>query len=369
MPQSAFKLQREVDRIVRANGDVFSAVAGITNDAGDYYWSGAAGLAHSYRGDPMKVDTPIFIASVTKIYTAVVVMMLEEKQALSLRDPVVQYLPHDLMRGLHVHEGRDYTEQITIFNLLSHSSGLPDYFLDKSSGTQSLFDLIVRGVDQEFGVTDVTRTVRERLAPKFLPGDEKSGGRAYYSDTNYQLLGAVIEAVTAKPLQNVYSEFVFQPLGIVDTYLYGSGALNESRKGPPATLYHKDQPLQMDRTMRSFGPDGGLVSTVQDSLKFLRSLMQGQLFKSPTTLDRMKRWRKLFFPIQYGLGLMRFRLPRVLSPFGPAPELIGHSGASSSFLYHHEGTGLYLAGTLNQIDKRGRPFRLMLKLIREHLKE
>ena len=314
----------------------------------------------------MKVDAPIFIASVTKIYTAAVAMLLEEKQALSLQDSAARYLSLDLVRGLHVLKGREYTEQITLYNLLSHTSGLPDYFQDVPRGCQSLFDLIVQGVDQGWGLPRITETVRDQMTPKFPPRDEKSGGRAYYSDTNYQLLGAVIEAVTAKPLQDVYSEFIFQPMGLMDTYLYCGDAANGSQKGSPATLYYKDKPLRIDRAMRSFGPDGGLVSTVQDSLTFLRALLQGRLFRSPTTLDRMKQWRKLFFPIQYGLGLMRFETPRILSPFGPTPVLVGHSGSSGSFLFHHEGSGLYVAGTLNQMDRPSRPFRLMLKLIKEY---
>ena len=59
---------------------------------------------------------------------------------------------------------------------------------------------------------------------------------------------------------------------------------------------------------------------------------------------------------------MRFKLPRILSPFAATPELIGHSGSSSAFLYNVAGTPLYMAGTLNQIENQGRPVRLMLKI-------
>jgi hypothetical protein len=78
----------------------------------------------------------------------------------------------------------------------------------------------------------------------------------------------------------------------------------------------------------------------------------------------MKRWRKIFFPFQYGLGLMRFQLPKIFSPFSPIPELIGHSGASSAFLFFSDIGQLYIGGTLNQLENQGRPFRLMLKIIK-----
>jgi D-alanyl-D-alanine carboxypeptidase len=53
---------------------------------------------------------------------------------------------------------------------------------------------------------------------------------------------------------------------------------------------------------------------------------------------------------------------RRFSRFSATPELIGHSGASSAFLFNVDGTQLYMAGTLNQLEKQGRPFRLMLKI-------
>lgn len=92
--------------------------------------------------------------------------------------------------------------------------------------------------------------------------------------------------------------------------------------------------------------------------------MEGKLFSHPSTLQRMKRWRRIFSPFQYGLGLMRFKLPRILSPFSATPELIGHSGSTSSFLFHSDIDQLYIGGTLNQIENQGRPIRLILKIIK-----
>ena len=85
------------------------------------------------------------------------------------------------------------------------------------------------------------------------------------------------------------------------------------------------------------------------------------MFANPFTLERMKSWKGLFFPHEYGLGLMRFRLPRILSPFSATRDFIGHSGASSAFLFHIDGAQLCMAGTLNQLENQGRPFRLLLK--------
>jgi D-alanyl-D-alanine carboxypeptidase len=124
------------------------------------------------------------------------------------------------------------------------------------------------------------------------------------------------------------------------------------------------KPLFLDKAMTSFGPDGGMVSDIKDCLKFLQHLMEGKLFTQPSTLQRMKSWRKIFSPFHYGLGLMKFTLPSIFSPFSATPELIGHSGSTSSFLFHSEVDKLYICGTLNQIENQGRPVRLMLKLLK-----
>jgi len=61
---------------------------------------------------------------------------------------------------------------------------------------------------------------------------------------------------------------------------------------------------------------------------------------------------------------MRSKLPRILSPFSATPELIGHSGSTSAFLFHSDIGQLYIGGTLNQLENQGRPYRLMLKIIK-----
>ena len=360
------KLQNEIDTLVSNNKDVFNVVMGITNANGDFNWSGAAGIAYEDGSETMKVETPIFIASITKMYTGAATMILEEQGQLSIGDPISLYLPASLVEGLHRYKGRDYSDQLRIYNLISQTSGLPDYFLDRPKRGQSIFDRLIAEGDFSWNLEDVLDIAKNKLSPKFPPepvGQTKSGKKAYYSDTNYQLLGAVIEAVAQKPLQELYSELIIEPLGLTSTYLHGYGGPRKTTENPPANIYHKTRPFFLDKAMKSFGPDGGMVSNVEDSLKFLRSFMDGELFTETSTLERMKSWKTIFFPFQYGLGLMRFKLPKIFSPFSPNPELIGHSGATSAFLYYSDIGQLYIAGTLNQTDNQGRPYRLLLKII------
>ena len=359
------RLQSEIDAVVRKNKDVFSAVLGVTDTRADFRWAGAAGSAYADQPEEMKVDTPIFIASITKMYTVAATMILAERGSLSLDDPIFKFLPDPILEGLHRYKGHDYSDQLRVYHLISHTSGLPDYFLGRPKGGHSMYDLIVAGSDEEWDVERAVDITKQGLSPKFPPEPkegERSGKKAHYSDTNYQLLGAVIESLTEKELHQVLSELIIEPLELSSTYMHGYGEPQMTPEIRPATIYYGTRALHLDKAMTSFGPDGGMVSSVEDSLKFLSYFLEGKLFANPATLQRLKRWRRIFFPFQYGLGLMRLKLPRILSPFSPTPELIGHSGASSAFLFNVAGTQLYMAGTLNQIENQGRPVRLMLKI-------
>jgi D-alanyl-D-alanine carboxypeptidase len=360
------RLQGEIDALVGRNKDIFSAILGVTDSTGDFRWAGAAGTAYPDGTEGMKVDTPIFIASITKMYTAAATVILEERGSLSLNDPLSKFLPTSLLDGLHTYKGRDYSDQLRIYHLISQTSGLPDYFEESPNGEKSILDQIVSSGDMAWDVEEVVQIAKSGLSPKFPPESkeqERSGNKAYYSDTNYQLLGAVIEAAAQKPLSELFSELIIEPLELSSTHLHGHEDPKAIPMKQPANISHKTKPLYLDKAMTSFGPDGGMVSNVEDSLNFLKHFMECQLFAHPATLRRMKSWRRIFYPFQYGLGMMRFKLPRILSPFSATPELIGHSGASSAFLFYSDIDQIYIGGTLNQMENRRRPFGLMLKVI------
>lgn len=350
------KLQDILDTQINSK-KVLSAVLAVQSRNKVIDWAGAVGYSNHTDKTKMQADSPYFIASITKMYTAAVIMHLYEKNLLNINDKISKYLPSSLIKEIHIFKGVDCTSELTVARLLSQSSGLPDYFLDKQKDKENILNKIINHGDYEWNIEEVMRIVKEELNPKFMPDTDN---KAYYSDTNYQLLGAIIESVVCKPLQGVYEEIIFTPLGFRNTYLFN---LDSKEKRPqPAQIYNRDRPMDMPKAMTSFGPDGGIVSSAQESIIFLRAFLDGTLF-SKRYLEEMQRWRKIFYPLEYGYGLMRFKLPRIFSPFKPTPELIGHSGASSSFLFYCPDKDLYLAGTLNQIKEQSRPFRMMLNVI------
>jgi len=360
------RLQEELESLVRKNSDIFNPVLGISNQHEDFYWTGASGKAYADQPQPMKANTPFFIASITKMYTAAATMILGEQGKLSLDDPISEYLPERVVSGLHIYHNHDYSEQLTLYHLISQTSGLADYFMGKPRNGLSIFDRLINEGDFYWEFDEAIEIVKNSLSPQFPPepsDQHKTGKTAFYSDTNYQLLGTILESVTKKSMQEIYSELIFEPLGLQGTYLQGYGNEKTTPENPPANVFYKTNPVYIDKAMASARSDGGIVSNIDDNLKFLQALLSGEIFNNPSTLKTMMNWKKIFFPLQYGFGLMRVKIPKLFSPFSTTPELIGHSGATSAFLFQSEPGKILISGTLNQVDNQARPVRLMMKLV------
>lgn len=319
----------------------------------------SAGVAHPHDQSPMMPDTPYFVASISKTYTAAIIMKLHEAGTLNLDASISDYLPESVWQGIHVHKGRDHSQHLKVYHLMNQTSGLPDYFEDKPKGGRSLYDELKAGMTDRAYNTEELMAIVRCLSPRFAPGANE-GKRAHYADTNYHLLGAIIEAVTGKPYADSLQEMICQPLGLTETYAFDAVRAESRRR--PAMIYFKDRPLDLPLFISSHAAEGGIVSTTAENLIFLRAFFDGKLFDKAHFDRMMGHWNAIFFPLEYAYGLMRFKLPRILSPFQAAPEFIGHSGSTGSFAFYMPSRGLYFAGTVNQAATPGRPFRLMLQL-------
>jgi D-alanyl-D-alanine carboxypeptidase len=346
------EMEHLVSELVEKDKSVRNCVLSVTKGDGSFSWSGAAGIANQDGRMPMTKDTPIYIASITKLYTATAIMQLYEKGALSLDDPMSIYLPRELVQGIHVYQGKDYSLEITIKQLLSHTSGIADYYTEKTKRGKSLFELFLNEPERPRTVDETIDRARD-LEPNFPPGTDAS-----YSDTNFQLLGKVIEAVTGKPLHIVYEDLFFR-LGLNHTWLVGRSEPQLASCAAPADVFYKDMNITKTRSNGAYWADGGIVSTGEDMIIFLKALKEEQIV-SGDTLKLMHNWHKLQFPIQYGYGTMYFKLPRFIAKVMKVKPLWGHSGSTGSFLYYSEDLDLYMAGSIDQVQSKSKPFRLML---------
>ncbi len=345
MAQSADK-QTELQNILDKTVDgkkVFGTSFALKK--GSYVWQGASGN--------LSIDQPYFIASTTKLFTTAIILKLRAEGRLSLDDKISKYIDKSILSGLHIYKGKEYSQELTIKHLLSHTSGLPDYFQDKGTNGKSLEVELVSGNDQ-YWTFEQTIERTKSIKPHFAPGTK---GKAHYSDANFQLLGKIIENITHKSYAENCKEVIIQPLGLTKTYLY-----QDSTDKTPKTLYYKRNELNIPKAMTSFGADGGIVSTSNDMLIFIEAFFTGKIFPS-SYIDELQEWNKIFSPLQSGVGIHLFKLPKFLG----MPELIGHSGLSGALAYYDPINDIYVAGTVNQIAYPSQSFALTTKLIQTTL--
>lgn len=352
---------------------VHHAVMQVESGDGSFVWGGGVGPS-SPGGPPMTSETPHFIASITKLYTATLVMLLAEEGRLELDAAAGRYLPAGYGEGIHRLRGVDASERVTVRNLLAHTSGLPNYLEDAPTGGKSLSARIFAEGDRDFGDDEALEAVRS-LEAHFEP-QPPAARKVRYSDTNYWLLGMIIENLTGMPLERAYETLILRPLNLRHTYLFGrSQPLAPTAER--ASLWLNDRPLDIPRFMRSHAADGGLVGTTGDTIAFLRALTTGALFNKADTfrsmLHRTTRFgfptdaatmRAPSWPIEAGLGILRFQLPRFLTGFRRMPYLVGHTGSTGSWLFHSPEWDLYLAGTVDQAAGGPLPYRLMPRLLK-----
>ncbi len=338
------RLQSVVDRAGR-DRDLAGIVVAVERPTVGLRWAGT----HGECG----VDTPFFVASTTKLHTSAILLRLIERDELRFDTRLVDVVDRDVLGALHVHRGVEYTDAVTIEHLMAQTSGIADYFQGRVADGGSLEQSLLSGSDRSWSGAE-TLSMARSIGAAFPPGARR---KALYSDTNFQLLGMVIERLCGSTYADVLAAEVSDPLGLTSTYLY-----SDPTDVTPLPLRNGGGRLDIPLGMTSFGADGGIVSTTGDLMTFVRAFFEGGLF-DPAVIPRLQRYRRIFFPLQYGVGVARFAMPRVFAAVG-ATELIGHSGLSGAFAFFAPASGTYLAGTVNNIAKPQRSFQLMLRLAR-----
>jgi len=301
-------------------------------------------------------ERPFFIASATKLYTTALLAQLKQNGLIDWDRPVAQYLPQHSLDRIHVFKGVDSSKYVTIRQLMAHTSGIPDYFEGKRKNGAPHLSRILKD-DQGWSLNDVISISRDHQGAHFPPGLKN---KALYSDTGYQLLGGVIENLFEKPFAECVISQIANPLQLAHTYCFSRQTLDRYAEVSPLLL--KTTPLKIPQAMASVGADGGIVSTLDDSMCFIKAFMNGKLF-SPEILEEIQSpFHRIFFPLEYGVGIMRFKVPWFFSPFLKFPPLLGHSGASGTVLFYCRDWDLFIAGTVNQVADRSLSFKLMMRL-------
>lgn len=279
-------------------------------------WSGTSGVADVTTGVPVTRDTAFSLASVSKTYTAAVALRLVESGRLALDAPVAPLLPPLAFA---------VDPRVTVRMLLEHTSGLPDYFLNVR---------IDRPLQAE---PDVLWSTDRALS--FVPSRRTVPGTEYrYANTNYLLLGLVIEQVTGVPLAALVRALLLEPLGLEATWyqlaeppavarlarahrLVGLGEAAVARVVAPAS-----DVLPFRSVVSAAGGAGGIAATADDAARWMAALGRGDVLGGATYEEMTRGVRPGRAPADgrpYGLGVQLSRIAGRVA--------IGHSGRYLGF--------------------------------------
>ncbi len=234
----------------------------------------------AHKKDSISAATPFHLASVSKTFTAMAVLKLQEEGKLHTDDPVSNYLS-----GFPL-------DQVTIKTLLNHRSGIPNYihYMDQLGWDRS------RHVSNQ-DVLDFIIARRKDI--QIGPADR----RFAYSNTNYALLALVIEKVSGHPFPEFMRLNFFEPLGMNDTYVF---TMADSARSLPSYFYSGKQ-YAFDYFDLVYG-DKNIYSTARDLLKWDQALYSG-LFREQTIREAFAGYSFEKPGINnYGLGWRMFNL-------------------------------------------------------------
>ena len=230
------------------------------------------GFANLEWNIPDSPKTKFRLGSITKQFTAAAILLLEEHGKLKVDDPVKKYMP----------DAPAAWDKITIFNLLTHTSGIPNF--------TSFSD---------YPKLEPFSTTPEELVARFRdkPLDFQPGERWSYSNSGYVLLGYLIEKISGESYAHFLQDNIFTPLGMVDSgYDSNSTVIQNRASGYTPNNEGIVNAGYIDMTIPLSA--GGLYSTTEDLLRWEQGLFGGKLL-SPASLKKMTAP----FKNDYGLGL------------------------------------------------------------------
>jgi D-alanyl-D-alanine carboxypeptidase len=325
------ELVADLDRALeaaRASAHAPGALLAVALPNGEVY-RGARGVANLATGAPLAPGARVHVASITKPFIAVVALQLIQEGWLLLDHSVEHWLPGLVLGG----------EQITVRQLLSHTSGLPDYLTD------SLIARARQNPDHQWSPQELVAEALQH-SRRFAPG---APGRWAYSNTNYILLGLIIEQVTDHSLEQELQQRVIAPLGLHDTVLTSSSA-------DPGDLAHGYE-HGVDRTALNMSvawAAGGLSASVEDLTRFTQGLVWGELLE-PVPLNSMLTCAPTggawgVADLAYGLGVMQ----RVVPAPGISREArlaLGHTGEIEGYrsaMWYFPASGVSIAAAFTR---------------------
>lgn len=351
--EAKIMIEKKMKEMVERDTTLYNTFLLICSDKMNIHWDMAYGQKNF---EPVKAEQPYHTASVAKTFTALIIALLVEKGKLDYHDPISQYVDNDLIKDLHIYKGKDYSKDIKIEHLVSHTSGLADFYEDKPRNSKAFLDILLDDPLRFWTPQETIQWTKENLSPQFPPGK-----KLHYTDTGFNLLGLVIESVTARPYHEILHEYIFLPLNMHHTYLADYSQPTIENNEAVAAIHLQKRKLEIEQycSFSSIYAGGHAISTSDDLLKFMKGLVGNKLI-SKESLTKMMQWKKMWIGVDYGYGLMNVHM----LPLTEKYNVWGHLGSIGSFMLYNPVMDVYVIGNFNKQGYLMRTMRFILSTLR-----
>ncbi|MGF7031540.1 D-alanyl-D-alanine carboxypeptidase [Paenibacillus mucilaginosus] len=336
------KIEEHIRNIVEKNDSLSSALVTIYSNRTGYFEQFAEGTKNRASDQPVQIDSPYHTASIGKTMCAVVYGMLVDEGKINFDDKINSWLDDDILKGLFVVDGTDYSDQVTVRHLLGHTSGIGDYFAGPVKRGVPILEMISSDPDLSFTPEELIAFTRDNQDPIGKPGQQ-----FYYSDTGYILLGLILEAIEDKPYSDVLEERIFEPLGMSDSYLM---FYNDKPAADILGIYLNGMDYSGRNALSVDWAGGGVVSTMDDLLVFMKALehrefLSDEVYREIT--DFKHRYGK---GIYYGMGMMYFDFSELSFLLGSMTDVYGAVGATGTYILYDKAKDTYFIANFGSLD-------------------
>lgn len=336
-----FKIQETINSLID-NELIFGAIVKIQSIDKKYDIKISAGN--------LKEDDEFPIFAISQAFTAAVIIKLSEIKKLSLDDKITKYLKEKEIQNIIKIKDKDFTKELTIRQLLTNNSGIKDYFNMNVSEDKTFFDDILLK-DKNVELKDICELLKKEEG-SFVPGTKN---KSEFSFANFDLLGLIVEKVTNKNIENAYNKYIIKPLDLKNTFL-----VKDNSKNNFIMMLNNNSPIDIPLFLSSINSSAGIVTNVDDLNKFIRGYLEGKLFNTKI-MDG--NFNKMEYPVKYGIGVMKYSVPRLLSAFRYIPDLYGYNGCNGSFAFYSPEDKVFISGTINQINDKMLVYKVINKIL------
>jgi D-alanyl-D-alanine carboxypeptidase len=313
-------------------------------------YSGKLGIDYRYASEGLR---PFHGASIGKVFVVVLLLQMVHEQRLSLDQPIHELLDAKDLQGLFVVGGKDYSDEVTIRQLAMHISGVNDYFESKSSSDSSFVDQIISQPDHVWTpdeLVDFTRKYQKAVA--------RPGEMFFYSDTGYILLGKIVEKACGMSYGEILSKYIFEPLGMEDSYLYSYSSAATKTMAP---LFVSGVDVSKMRSLSCDWSGGGVVTTTDDLLRFQTAVHQGKL--GDLLSEQAGFPNKFRGGMHYGFGMMELHFNEFFFLLRGMPNMKGHIGITSTHMFYDDVNDVHYIMNFGSDKRMVESFRTLIKIV------